>query len=179
MKILLSIISIFSAVPLILLVVHTIITKKKKPFTRVLFFPEEANITTLLNYISSTQSSLDVCMYTLTGQVFLEALVRAHYQGVTVRVITDNEIETSTQIVQLRRTGIQVRSSNSSFFMHHKFVVIDKRIIITGSLNWTLQGIHGNQENIIITDQEQVLKPFIEQFKSLWELYAPPTKPYL
>lgn len=156
-----------------------IISKKKKPFTRVLFFPEEANITTLLNYISSTKSSLDVCMYTLTGQVFLEALVKAHHQGIMVRVITENEIETSTQVVQLRRAGIQVRSSNSSFFMHHKFAVIDKKIIITGSLNWTLQGVNGNQENIIITDQEQVLKPFIEQFMLLWELYAPPTKPYL
>ena len=179
MKVLFSIISVFSAVPLILFVLHMIISKKKKPFTRVLFFPEEANITTLLNYISSTKSSLDVCMYTLTGQVFLEALVKAHHQGIMVRVITDNEIETSTQVVQLRRAGIQVRSSNSSFFMHHKFAVIDKKIIITGSLNWTLQGINGNQENIIITDQEQVLKPFIEQFMLLWELYAPPTKPYL
>jgi cardiolipin hydrolase len=34
--------------------------------------------------------------------------------------------------------------------MHHKFVIIDNKVLITGSLNWSAHGVNNNNENIII-----------------------------
>lgn len=55
--------------------------------------------------------------------------------------------------------------------MHHKFVIIDDDILITGSANWTMQALFGNAENIIITNHPVLLKRFVEEFEKLWEIY--------
>ena len=142
-------------------------------FTNVLFFPDESllNAKTLLDTISSSRQSLDVCVYCLTNTKLIEAVTSAHSNGAVVRIITDNEEENMSKILQLRRVGIQVRTDRSSFFMHHKFAVIDGKTLLNGSLNWTTQAMHGNQENVIITDRQDILYPFIDHFEKLWQLY--------
>lgn len=56
----------------------------------------------------------------------------------------------------------------SSYIMHHKYVIIDKKLLMNGSLNWTLQAICGNDDNLMITSQEQLVKQFVDNFESLW-----------
>lgn len=149
--------------------------RKRNRICQALFFPDknQKNAHTLLNIISSSQQQLDICVYCLTGQVFLDTIISVHSRGVVVRVITDNEQDSSTQIFKLRKSGIQVRTNSSSYFMHHKFSIIDRKIVLTGSLNWTAQGIHGNHENVVVSNETEYLKGFSEQFEKLWELHAP------
>lgn len=52
-------------------------------------------------------------------------------------------------------------------FMHHKFCVIDNKTVITGSYNWTYYAETRNIENIIITDNQEVVKLYKDEFKSL------------
>ncbi|XP_003382843.1 PREDICTED: mitochondrial cardiolipin hydrolase-like [Amphimedon queenslandica] len=151
--------------------------KKKRIVTpKHLFFPDKSghNASTLLNLISSLPShSLDICVYCLNGKDFLEAILSVHKRGVPVRVITDNE-ESYVQIATLRKGGVQVRTNmSSSYLMHHKFAIIDRSLLITGSLNWTRQGLNGNYENVIITDDVGYLGGFLKQFEELWESFDP------
>ena len=92
-----------------------------------------------------------------------------------VRVVTDHEQMSSagSQVEHLRRAGVQVRNDNTAYFMHHKFAVVDGRRLASGSLNWTLQGVYGNQENVIITDTPSLVEPFVERFQILWDMYDP------
>jgi cardiolipin hydrolase len=39
--------------------------------------------------------------------------------------------------------------NNFRLHMHHKFAIIDKIVLLTGSFNWTAQAVNGNQENLI------------------------------
>jgi cardiolipin hydrolase len=52
--------------------------------------------------------------------------------------------------------------------MHHKFAIIDKKILITGSANWTLQAFFGNYENLIITNRHEFVNSYIHEFEKLW-----------
>lgn len=52
-------------------------------------------------------------------------------------------------------------------FMHHKFCVIDEKIVITGSYNWTYYAETRNIENIVISDEESVITQFKTEFKRL------------
>ena len=150
--------------------------KKKMVTPKHLFFPDKSghNASTLLNLISTLPAhSLDICVYCLNGKDFLEAILSVHERGVPVRVITDNE-ESYVQIATLRKGGVQVRTNvSSSCLMHHKFAVIDHSLLITGSLNWTRQGINGNYENVIITDDVEYLGGFTKQFEELWKSFDP------
>lgn len=57
--------------------------------------------------------------------------------------------------------------------MHHKFVVVDGRVLINGSFNWTIQAVTGNQENVIVTDDIAVTSLFMAEFQRLWEEFGP------
>ncbi|XP_020136738.2 mitochondrial cardiolipin hydrolase isoform X3 [Microcebus murinus] len=51
--------------------------------------------------------------------------------------------------------GIQVRHDQDLGYMHHKFAIVDKKVLITGSLNWTTQAIQNNRENVLIMEDEE------------------------
>lgn len=55
--------------------------------------------------------------------------------------------------------------------MHNKFVVIDGRILITGSFNWTTQAVTSNQENLCIIDNEELAKKYTAEFERLWKSF--------
>ena len=114
-------------------------------------------------------------MFTINCRELGDAVIEQHKNGVVVRVLTDDEQmgSTGSQIEKFRREGIQVRHDLSSFFMHHKFVVIDRKTLVNGSFNWTRQAVTGNRENVVISSNEYVVRSFAEEFDRLWEEYDP------
>ena len=56
--------------------------------------------------------------------------------------------------------------------MHHKFLVIDKNILISGSSNWTSTAFAGNWDNIIVTSVPALVTPFSQHFSQLWAEFS-------
>lgn len=52
-------------------------------------------------------------------------------------------------------------------FMHHKFCIIDNKLAITGSYNWTYYAETRNIENILVTEDESPVKLYNEEFEKL------------
>ena len=52
--------------------------------------------------------------------------------------------------------------------MHHKFAIVDRKVVVQGSANWTQQAFFGNSENIIVTNQIELVSAFINEFEKLW-----------
>lgn len=55
--------------------------------------------------------------------------------------------------------------------MHNKFVVIDARIVITGSFNWTVAAVDSNQENLCIIDNEVLADKYTREYEKLWKAF--------
>ncbi len=71
-------------------------------------------------------------------------------------------------------TGICVRHEMSSaVHMHHKFALVDGKRLITGSLNWTLTAVQSNKENIMVTEEPELVGPYQQEFLKLWEANDP------
>ncbi|XP_060076527.1 uncharacterized protein LOC132556155 [Ylistrum balloti] len=139
------------------------------------FSHQDNSLSKLFMMLSKSTQSMDVCVFVMTCTDLTDLLIRAHWRGVRVRVITDCEQEgaTGSQVWRLRSEGIAVRTDESSFFMHHKFVVIDGNTLINGSFNWTRQAITGNQENLLISNNHALVTEYHKQFEYLWGLYDP------
>ena len=68
--------------------------------------------------------------------------------------------------------GIKVVHDNSTYHMHHKFCIIDGKKLLNGSLNWTMQGITSNQENVMVTRNLAFVKPFQARFNNMWSQFS-------
>jgi phosphatidylserine/phosphatidylglycerophosphate/cardiolipin synthase-like enzyme len=53
--------------------------------------------------------------------------------------------------------------------MHNKFGIIDQKIAITGSFNWTLTATLHNQENLLATSNVDIVNQYQHEFNRLWQ----------
>ncbi|XP_052262426.1 uncharacterized protein LOC127866075 isoform X2 [Dreissena polymorpha] len=139
------------------------------------FTHEHNSLSRLYTFLADAKQSLDVCVFVICCADLGDLLVTAHKNNVRVRVICDDEqIDiTGSQIWRLRKEGIPVRTDNSSYLMHHKFVVIDGTHLLTGSFNWTRQAISGNQENLVALRNMRIVSQFSSEFEKLWKEFDP------
>lgn len=64
-----------------------------------------------------------------------------------MRVISDDECmkQPGSDVQYFSDNGIEVEiDRNPDAHMHNKFVVIDQKILITGSFNWTVSAVNNN-----------------------------------
>ena len=77
--------------------------------------------------------------------------------------------------LSLSPAGIEVRVDpkppGGYKHMHHKFCVIDNRLTITGSFNWTRQAVLSNNENVFITTSGRAARLYKAEFEKLWQKY--------
>ena len=52
--------------------------------------------------------------------------------------------------------------------MHNKFAIIDNRILLTGSYNWTFSANHRYDENLMVIDDPDIISRFQNYFEKLW-----------
>ncbi|KAJ8978224.1 hypothetical protein NQ317_016375 [Molorchus minor] len=89
------------------------------------------HLETLLKFISSAKISICLCMYTFTLKQINMELIRAHKNGIKIRIITDRVMAQTDiskfNISKLKEIGIPCKVQQSyQSMMHHKFCVIDK-----------------------------------------------------
>ncbi|XP_031727916.1 mitochondrial cardiolipin hydrolase isoform X1 [Anarrhichthys ocellatus] len=135
----------------------------------------ETSLSRLLRRILSASSSLDLCVFAFSDVNLSRAVLALHARGVTVRVLTDKDYVaiTGSQIGVLRKAGICARCDANSVYMHHKFALVDGRLLVTGSLNWTRTAVQSNTENVLVTEEPDLVRPFVQEFHRLWESNDP------
>uniref|UniRef100_H2Y076 Mitochondrial cardiolipin hydrolase n=1 Tax=Ciona intestinalis TaxID=7719 RepID=H2Y076_CIOIN len=134
---------------------------------------EKSSFIKLMRYILNAQKSLKLCMFSITCDELAQAVTTKYRQGVVVKVVTDTEYMNlnGSKMHGFLKQGIEIRHDRSSYLMHHKFVVIDEKIVVTGSFNWTHAAVVGNTENVLVTNNPEIVRPYLNEFTNLWEKY--------
>ncbi|MCK6511061.1 phospholipase D-like domain-containing protein [Myxococcota bacterium] len=142
-----------------------------------LFFPDARSYARLLEVLQSARKTLDVCVYTITDDRLSRILEKAHQNGLSVRILSDNDkaADLGSDVTNLNQTGIPTAVDQNSDHMHHKFAILDQSILLNGSFNWTRSASTNNHENLIITRNPSMIRAFQQEFDRLWALYARPT----
>lgn len=141
-----------------------------RDLSEVFFSPGESCRATIIEQISSAVRQLKICVFTISDDRITNAIVTAHKKGVDVKILTDNDksLDLGSDINLLATEGIPIKMDNTSNHMHHKFMVIDERTVLTGSYNWTQSAARFNHENLILTNDGGVVKSFLNEFDKLW-----------
>ena len=134
--------------------------------------PESA----IINNIAKAEEFISIAMYTFTEVEIAQAILEARDRGIDIKIYLDRsqvkaKYSRSRYFVQ---NGIEVRISSNNYIMHNKFAVIDNEIVITGSYNWTASAGERNDENLLVIDDNYVVKKYQDQFNNLWDnKYSP------
>jgi phosphatidylserine/phosphatidylglycerophosphate/cardiolipin synthase-like enzyme len=139
--------------------------------SRAFFSPGDDCRNAIVQQMNFSLRELKICVFTISDDAITRAILNAHRKGVAIRIITDNDksFDHGSDIAQLARQGIPVKMDVTKNHMHHKFLVSDKKSLITGSYNWTLSAARYNHENILLTREAGVIDAFSRGFDQLWE----------
>lgn len=146
------------------------------------FSPQGKCSTHILREIDIAKKEVLVAVYAFTNDELAGALVQAKKRGVAVQVVVDREFDLANesskgkffdlQKIPLRRvSGAKSKiQEKDAGLMHQKFAVIDRRIVFTGSYNWTRSADMLNDENLLLfRDAGPLAEEYRKAFLQLWE----------
>lgn len=121
--------------------------------------------------LRSAQKSIKIAMFTWTRHDFAKELIQASQRGVTVEAVIDRNSGkgASSKVVKiLNDAGLKVKLSTNQGLLHHKFAIIDDKILINGSANWTRAAFKDNDDCfMVISDLTEEQK---KTMKSVWKV---------
>lgn len=134
------------------------------------FSPGEDCLHRIRRLIGEAQSTLDICVFTITDNRIVQKLEEAMRRGVKIRVISDDmkSEDLGSDMERLENMGIDCLYDKTSAHMHHKFAIADSSILLTGSYNWTRAASTENNENILVSNNGKLVNSFQNQFEKLW-----------
>lgn len=147
----------------------------RRPRVESHFSPNGGVAAAVVAEIEAAQRSLDVAMYSVstgTTAPIMGALERATSQrGVVVRMIL-NKARTGARNKQkslaLEAIGVDVRYVGPT--MHEKFAIVDSRVLLNGSANWSNSADRQHSENLqVIRSPRYLVRAFGREFRTLMD----------
>ena len=131
----------------------------------------------IIKNIDHAKEFINIAMYTFTDREIAQAIIKAKDRGVDIKIYLDYSqvnAEYSKSRYFVNNAIKDIRISSNNYIMHNKFAVIDNKIVITGSYNWTASAGERNDENLLVIDDENIVKKYQNQFNNLWNnKYSP------
>ncbi len=141
------------------------------------FEPEEKVRLRILDLLNEAKSSIMVMAFTLTDNDIAQALVRKGREGVPVQGVIEsrNTGARGSDFEALQKAGtgtdgtITFLKDGNPYMMHHKVIIIDKEIVITGSYNFTASAADRNDENVLIIHSAEIAQIYGEAFQQVFQ----------
>ena len=113
----------------------------------------------IIRVIDAARKEILVQAYSFTDTNIYKALLMAHARGVAVRVILD---KTQLKIAKkFARVGIATSIDYTVRIAHNKVMIIDQKIVITGSYNFTFSAANRNAENLLILRDHAIARLYV------------------
>ncbi len=138
--------------------------------TQAWFSPGTDCLDAIVAQLRAARRSVDICVFTLSDDRISREVLAAHQRGVAVRLLTDNdkEFDRGSDIASLRDAGVPTRVDRTDAHMHHKFAIFDGTWLLNGSYNWTRSACEHNEENLVLSNEPDLVARFTQEFEALW-----------
>ncbi len=135
----------------------------------IYFCPNQFCESSVLDKVKEAKKSIVCMMYSFTLDNLAEELIKAKENGIEIRLILENQqITQYSEYQKLKANGIDVILDNQPNLLHNKFCVIDEETLITGSMNFSLNGINNNDESLLIIKDKNLSMQYYDYFKTKW-----------
>ena len=139
----------------------------------VYFSPEDGTLAHLLSAVNAAHESIYFLAYSFTSDTLAQALIERAQAGVKVEGVFDEDQYHSnegTEFDRLKEAGLNVRLDGNPRLMHHKVIIIDGGVVITGSYNFSSNAEHSNDENTLIIHNQDIAAQYLAEFQQIYAL---------
>jgi phosphatidylserine/phosphatidylglycerophosphate/cardiolipin synthase-like enzyme len=136
---------------------------------RVYFSPHGGCTEAIVKEINQAKTEILLQAYSFTSTPIAQALIRAHKRGVKISAVLDksNRGRKYSAATFLKNMEIPVLIDDQHAIAHNKVMIIDNRVVITGSFNFTLAAENKNAENLLILDDlPDLTRAYRENFQN-------------
>lgn len=130
-------------------------------------FDDPCFISTLQTAIAKAEISIDLALYGFTDERITGFLNDAVSRGVQIRAVSDYDSENQSGFQNLIHQNIPVVFGNSSGIMHNKYIIIDKKYLITGSANLT-KSIAVNFNHMLLIRSKALCQIYSRDFENFF-----------
>lgn len=124
----------------------------------------------IITEIKNAKISIKIAMAYFTDKDIAMALVEAKKNNINIDIILSSNMQNETVKLILKGAGINIHSfetGDSRGIMHHKFCLIDNKLSINGSYNYSFNASNNNVENIQVSNDTAVYEQFDSEFERL------------
>ncbi|MEM7539024.1 MAG: phospholipase D-like domain-containing protein [Chloroflexota bacterium] len=137
---------------------------------QVIFGPEDGGIERLVDLVRNAKASIKFMAFSYThdalGKAMQDAAASLTVQGIFETVGSKTQF---SELPRLHCGGLAtVRRDGNSRTFHHKVIIIDERIVATGSFNFSKNANDNNDENMVIVQSPEIAQMYLAEFERRW-----------
>ena len=139
----------------------------------IYFSPDDGVINALVNLLNSAKESIYFLTFSFTSNELGDIIREKDEAGLTVAGVMDEEQISSNQGTEydpFKQAGIDVRIDGNAGQMHHKVFILDEKIVVLGSYNFSQNAEVRNDENLIIVYNPIIAEQFMMEFERVQKL---------
>ena len=140
--------------------------------------------------LKSAEKSIDSALFVFSAQRLSNILETRYEEKVKIRTLLEPDFAYRFYSEGLDMTGVALSNNckyelnnqpwknpinttgvpllTSGDLLHHKYAVVDQKIVITGSHNWTEAANKGNDETVLVIENPKVAAHFVREFERLY-----------
>ena len=134
------------------------------------FGPEDGVEQQILSELRGANEEIVFMAFAFTSVPIAEMMAAKIENGVEVRgVFEKGQRSRYTRYDYLKKAGAEVRWDSNRYSMHHKVIIVDRSVVITGSYNFSKNANTRNDENCLIIHSKETAEAFLEEFERVYQ----------
>jgi phosphatidylserine/phosphatidylglycerophosphate/cardiolipin synthase-like enzyme len=132
----------------------------------------------VLQRLQAAKRSIHFMTFSYTADAISDAMIAKRKAGLSVRGVfeSQNAGGSGADFNRLQQGGVDVLEDGNCYILHHKVIVIDERTVITGSYNFTSSAEKDNDENLVIVDDPNLARAYLDEFERVYAQAQAPTR---
>jgi phosphatidylserine/phosphatidylglycerophosphate/cardiolipin synthase-like enzyme len=140
------------------------------------FSPVDKVMDKLVAYVNNAHKSVRFMIFTFTDARLSAAMIAKAKAGVSVEGVIEDRDSSHGALVPLFCAGLPVKVDGNKYTMHHKVIIIDDSIVITGSFNFTVTADKANDDNVLVIHSPEIANQYLQEYGRVSSLGQPPNK---
>ena len=133
----------------------------------IYFSPDDGVAKRIVELLRGAQQSITFMAYSFTAGDFGKIISQKAKEGLKINGVMEEEQVKSnkgTQFTYFDRASLPVYKDGNPGQMHHKVFIIDDKIVIAGSYNFSFSAETQNDENVMIFFDPQIASQYLAEF---------------